>query len=251
MTRKKLKLVAAGLVLAAGVAVAVAFFRQPETPSSAASPGPSDNVVLREKFDPRAEDEGATPHLSGRIEAAQAPAVATPPAAGPGASNAPPAATAPHVADRYRPLLAAEAGETADPFLGAAGATPGTPTRPSPRRAPYRRHVVRDGDTLAGLAERYLGRPDRRSEILALNREVLRSSEVLPIGAVLRIPPAEPAAAAPAPAPLVPTPAGPGEPPLVPVPEPTESTAAASDAPLPVQPTATGPPPADGWRASP
>jgi nucleoid-associated protein YgaU len=252
MTRQKLKLAAAGLILATGLTVAIAFFRRPETPPSAAEAAPTGNVVLREKFDPHAEDEGATPHLSGRIEAAPAAAAATSPAPGPAATSVPPAATVPHMADHYQPLLPAEGTNSAmDPFVAAGGVAPGS-TQPPAKRVAYRRHVVRDGDTLAGLAERYLGRPDRQSELLALNREVLRSSDVLPIGAVLRIPPAEPAAAAPPSTPAVPRPAPAEEPPLVPVPEPTESTTNVASASAPkVQPAAAPAPSDDGWRASP
>ena len=50
-------------------------------------------------------------------------------------------------------------------------------------------HKVVDGDTLASLAQRYLGQADRAREIFEANRDVLPSPEALPIGAVLRIPP--------------------------------------------------------------
>lgn len=49
-------------------------------------------------------------------------------------------------------------------------------------------HVVRDGDTLAGLAERYLGDAQRQFEIFQENRHVLPSPDVLPIGVKLAIP---------------------------------------------------------------
>jgi len=50
------------------------------------------------------------------------------------------------------------------------------------------RHRIADGDTLARLAHRYLGSPDRQAEILEANREVLSQPDLLPIGAVLKIP---------------------------------------------------------------
>jgi nucleoid-associated protein YgaU len=50
-------------------------------------------------------------------------------------------------------------------------------------------HRIADGDTLVKLAERYLGRADRSMELFAYNRDVLRTPDVLPIGADLRIPP--------------------------------------------------------------
>ena len=49
-------------------------------------------------------------------------------------------------------------------------------------------HKVVDGDTLATLAERYLGCADRAAEIYQLNRDRLLSPELLPIGVELRIP---------------------------------------------------------------
>ncbi len=49
-------------------------------------------------------------------------------------------------------------------------------------------HRIVDGDSLAGLAEQYLGDPARAEEIFAANREVLPSREVLPLGARLVIP---------------------------------------------------------------
>lgn len=51
------------------------------------------------------------------------------------------------------------------------------------------RHRVADGDTLTRLAVRYLGRADAYHEIFELNRDVLASPDLLPIGAILRIPP--------------------------------------------------------------
>jgi hypothetical protein len=49
-------------------------------------------------------------------------------------------------------------------------------------------HTVVDGDTLVSLAERYLNDPSRGAEIYHSNTDVLRSPELLPIGARLKIP---------------------------------------------------------------
>jgi hypothetical protein len=54
---------------------------------------------------------------------------------------------------------------------------------------PTQTHQIADGDTLSKLASRYLGRGDRYLEIYELNRDVLASPDLLPIGAVLKIPP--------------------------------------------------------------
>ncbi len=50
-------------------------------------------------------------------------------------------------------------------------------------------HTVVDGDTLAALAERYLGSAARAEEIYQANREVLRDPKLLPIGVELKLPP--------------------------------------------------------------
>jgi len=61
--------------------------------------------------------------------------------------------------------------------------------QPDDSRPAVRIHKVAEGDTLALLAERYLGSADRAMEIFALNREVLPVPDALPIGVELRIPP--------------------------------------------------------------
>jgi nucleoid-associated protein YgaU len=50
-------------------------------------------------------------------------------------------------------------------------------------------HVLADGDTLAALAEHYLGDRSRMNEILDANRGVIGNPEILPVGTTLRIPP--------------------------------------------------------------
>jgi nucleoid-associated protein YgaU len=52
-----------------------------------------------------------------------------------------------------------------------------------------RTHRVVDGDTLAALAQRYLGSADRAQEIYDANRDVLRDPMLLPIDIELKIPP--------------------------------------------------------------
>jgi nucleoid-associated protein YgaU len=52
-----------------------------------------------------------------------------------------------------------------------------------------RTHKVVDGDTLASLAERFLGSADRAKEIFDANRDVLSDPRLLPISIELKIPP--------------------------------------------------------------
>jgi nucleoid-associated protein YgaU len=56
-------------------------------------------------------------------------------------------------------------------------------------------HKIIDGDSLALLAERYLGSASRAMEIYEANRDVLAHPEILPIGAELKIPRADRASA--------------------------------------------------------
>jgi len=59
-----------------------------------------------------------------------------------------------------------------------------SPPRPQPR--PYR---LRDGDTLEGLAERFLGDRRRAAEIYEANRGQLARPDLLPVGTTIMIPP--------------------------------------------------------------
>lgn len=52
-----------------------------------------------------------------------------------------------------------------------------------------RTHKIADGDTLSKLAAHYLGSAERYLEIFDLNRDLLTSPDLLPIGASLKIPP--------------------------------------------------------------
>jgi nucleoid-associated protein YgaU len=70
-------------------------------------------------------------------------------------------------------------GTSMDMMLPAGASTDKTPQN----------HRIVDGDTLAALAERYLGSAARAKEIFEANREVLSDPALLPIGAELKIPP--------------------------------------------------------------
>jgi nucleoid-associated protein YgaU len=68
-----------------------------------------------------------------------------------------------------------------------------SPWRPSmdamlPLKETARTHRIIDGDTLEGLAQRYLGSAARAGELLNANRNVLADPNLLPIGVELRIP---------------------------------------------------------------
>ena len=59
---------------------------------------------------------------------------------------------------------------------------------PGPIGPSGRTHIVIDGDSLQRLADRYLDDPARSDEIYQLNRDLLASPDLLPIGVELRIP---------------------------------------------------------------
>jgi nucleoid-associated protein YgaU len=64
------------------------------------------------------------------------------------------------------------------------------PTMPSAitHLNPAKRHVLRDGDTLSALAQRYLGSASRANEIYEFNRQILKDPDLLPIGKTIQIP---------------------------------------------------------------
>ena len=69
-------------------------------------------------------------------------------------------------------------------------------------------HKIADGDTLSKLAQRYLGSAERYLEIYTLNRDVLASPDLLPIGTTIKIPRGAAASTPGADSPLVPVPPG-------------------------------------------
>ena len=86
-----------------------------------------------------------------------------------------------------QPADATTAAIAAAPAEAAAHAVPATTTaRHVPR--PGRRHTVREGETLAGLAQRYYGDEDKADELYRANRDVLKSADDVPAGTELVIP---------------------------------------------------------------
>lgn len=93
---------------------------------------------------------------------------------------------------------------------GQVAPAPVAPAAPEPMRSRgsnSRRHKVRDGDTLASLAEAYYGDAERYTAIYEANRAMLSNPDVLTIGTYLLIPPADEAAATTAAAAANPPPA--------------------------------------------
>ena len=76
-----------------------------------------------------------------------------------------------------------------------ASAAPSTPATapatavPAPIAAPApRTHVIAAGDTLSKISKKYYGTPDRWTEILAANRDVLKNENSLVVGHTIKIP---------------------------------------------------------------
>ncbi len=62
------------------------------------------------------------------------------------------------------------------------------PRQPEPKAPIYDEYVVESGDTLSGLAERFLGSTARYMEIYEMNRDRLRSPHDLRTGRAIRVP---------------------------------------------------------------
>src|SRR5207244_3572633 len=96
--------------------------------------------------------------------------------------------------NEYNPASSGSGTRDERPGAGALGSgqMPGAahPNEGPPRfNAAPRRHIVKDGDTLSGIAEKFLGSADRASELYELNRGALPNPDLLPIGTLLKLPP--------------------------------------------------------------
>ncbi len=190
--------IALAMLLLIGGAVGAFVFRKP-VPATSTTDAPliADRAARANLPETPLEEPAVEPHLVGRIDSLDA--ADTAPGAGPwhadtasGDSHAGGLATddtmpgsedmpssAPWRQSQQSGVPRHRVSARSD--LAEAGAN-----RPLPRT-----HRIVDGDTLSGLAARYLGRADRFGEIYEANRDVLRSPDVLPLGALLKIPSAE------------------------------------------------------------
>ncbi|MHC4402726.1 MAG: LysM peptidoglycan-binding domain-containing protein [Planctomycetota bacterium] len=175
---RHVKTVIACLVLATGIGMAGLFRRPPVGPAPSArdegdpityrKPGSTDlaGPSAPDPVTAAVEPPMAAPRRSARRVAPFNPGEPPPdlarsfPRSGPETKRVPPACSVP-----------ARSGAFDRPAAGAG-----------------RVHKIVDGDTLAGLAARYLGSADRHRDLYEMNRDLLPSPTVLPIGAELRIP---------------------------------------------------------------
>ena len=161
-------------VILGGISLAL-LFRHPAAPVGVPPPGATEPLVLRQRLLPAAPTPAWRYDNSPAARPADPVVAQAPPAAQP-RSDEPPslARTYPDAP----PIPTSRWGNS----LGMGGDWPSAEEL-------VRTHTVVDGDTLAALAERYLGSPGRASEIYNANRLLLPSPDVLPIGVELTIPP--------------------------------------------------------------
>ena len=168
-------------VLLAGICAALLFRRDPARP---APPAPSTAELLAIRHRISALAAGGPSNENGRPAPAGRSSTSTS-ANGPAATVVTPLdrqEPPPPLAESYpqadRPA-SSRWGMSMDMVLPAA----------TPADEAARSHKVVDGDTLAALAQRYLGSAARAQEIFEANRDLLADPELLPIGAELKIPP--------------------------------------------------------------
>ncbi|MBI3866518.1 MAG: LysM peptidoglycan-binding domain-containing protein [Planctomycetia bacterium] len=203
---------ALGLALV-GIVGALFFRREPDTSADKAPP-PLPNA---EQLDREIAEKAKAPYIQGLEEfdtpAVPAPSQQTPPArpgdtksARPGVKNdaakshetalGTPSTTLEPLGSHKPDTAAAEPGPAHNRDWTPTGpsATPGKPTDPNKSNPAStvtgtgRTHVIRPGDTLSGLATRYLGSSGRYREIYEANRDQLRSADDVREGMTLKIP---------------------------------------------------------------
>jgi nucleoid-associated protein YgaU len=175
------KLFVVAIVVVVGVAGAL-LFRKAPTPEADKPAVATGNSAAQIKPALPLEKPAPVSHLTGRIDPPeQALDVRSQPSssfndrAGFGLSTMPPTGAG------YSTLPSSN-GAASSSIASSASAAPGAGF------SELRRHRIADGDTLSGLAVRYLGSADRYREIYELNREALANPDLLPIGTELKIP---------------------------------------------------------------
>jgi len=158
---QRLRVAVALAVLAAGVALALVFGR-PGRREDAPRPSGGGQLVLRKPI--------AVPAAPATLGPSQGPVAIKPPDTDAPSSD---------------PVPLRLSGDPA--ATSRWGVSLGTPLPDGGH--PAETHKIVDGDTLAALAERYLGSASRAMEIYEANRGVLASPQLLPIGVELKLPP--------------------------------------------------------------
>ena len=179
MIDQGVKIVLATGILLGGIAAAL-LFRQTPSKVGRPSPGPYEQLPLRNWKGPQVSDPSQglpTVHIESSDRMTQPVDISRqmPTVLEPMDPGAPPPLLPKSYPRSYN---------TATPRWGSSMAL-----GPTDSEQLVRTHKIVDGDTLPDLAERYLGSADRYMEIYEANPYVLPGPDVLPIGVELRIPP--------------------------------------------------------------
>jgi nucleoid-associated protein YgaU len=187
------KLAIAGAILIIGIGTALLFRREQSADAPVAAKGP-ESVMQPVANRAASRKPQVEPSLAGRIEPYSP---ATPPdSVGDGAASFTSAIDKPGT-QTDSPLKWQNVRRPGDSDVAAVGQAERTTvdrltdssSMAFRRPAVEARHKNTDGDTLAGLARRYLGGEQRSLDLFQYNRDVLVTPELLPIGKELRIPP--------------------------------------------------------------
>jgi LysM repeat protein len=188
-----------------GIVGALFFRREPEAGHDK-TPPPLPNV---EQLDREIAEKDKTPYIQG-LEEFDAPSAPVPPPSTTAKSNSG------AKSDKLQETAAGKSAATPEPLRPTKSDTAGTDTAPAhnrdweptgPSAAPGKKagessrpspagsitgtgrtHVIKPGDTLSGLASRYLGSSGRYREIYEANRDQLRSADDVREGMTLKIP---------------------------------------------------------------
>lgn len=166
----------AGGVLAVGIVVALLFRKPQETAPDQTSAIASNTFAVAPHAPAETSDETlteATPQIPAPAKPRDPPATAT--------ADFQWIDPVPPPLDLQYPGVG-EKLFNSQPFTASAGQPDEQPA------IPRRTHRVKDGDTLRSVAVRYLRDPERAREIFDENRDLLSDPELLPVGALLRIP---------------------------------------------------------------
>jgi nucleoid-associated protein YgaU len=184
---QRIRLLTAATVLLVGLGLAL-LFRHPVAESDLAIPLQSGPLVLRNQPDRRtfvAESSPGLPQSRPLPVAPGEPPRQSPTIVTPTDRPAPPPELPRSYPNSGQPVSTRWGASLSEMLPAAEGAPASAPPT----------HKVVDGDSLALLAQRYLGSASRAMEIYEANRNVLPQPEILPIGAELKIPRADRASA--------------------------------------------------------
>jgi nucleoid-associated protein YgaU len=172
-------------IIVGGIALATAFGR-PDPSAQPGSPGHGDPVTLRRRATTTAAESANAAARAGLAKAPLANVTRFP------GSRESTAVVEAEKSDVLPPTLAKSFPAIESPVSARWGVSMDAPLSVSGGgRGRPRVHKIVDGDTLPGLAARYLGNAARANEFFEANRDLLSSPDALPIGIELKIPPRE------------------------------------------------------------